>query len=71
MIVCIQHPRYNPQNPPDLCCKQCCKLYVNQVHENQRKIREEGANRFNKIMRLNNYNTKGEINETLTETKTR
>ncbi len=34
-LVCLRHPRYDGQTPPELSCKICCSMYIQVIKRNQ------------------------------------
>ena len=32
-VICFRHPYYNGQKKPDLNCSCCCKIFVQQIKE--------------------------------------
>ncbi len=46
-VVCLRHPQYKKENPPDLSCKVCCRKYVDNILEKQATLREnKGFNAY-------------------------
>lgn len=32
-VICLRHPKYNGKSSPDLRCKSCCSIFVNNIKE--------------------------------------
>lgn len=47
-IVCLVHPKYDGGEAPDLSCRACCKIYVDNIVANQTAIRESKSFDTNK-----------------------
>ncbi len=42
-VFCLRHPKYDGKGNPDLRCKVCCSLFVDQIKTNQSKRAENVA----------------------------
>ena len=37
-LICINHPKYDTKTPPDLSCRFCCYMFVNNIRLQQFKL---------------------------------
>ncbi len=40
-VVCLRHPHYDTRTPPELSCKTCCSMYIQEIKRNQAAKRSQ------------------------------